>query len=219
MEDVVLSVNGGLNKLGNEEDFTFIAAPPDGEGTTAVVIEISTGFFGGLLIYIAIIYLIYAVIPDTVISLFGGITISVGRLIQAICMILMMLIMTKVGRGKYAFYGEPFEYVFKEIRAVAKVEGTLSADINEVEIQNHFIQTQSDADDAARDVLFRQQIRANPRSVTMLHDLRLVPDDIFERESGRQYLIGEIGRTLTRNPTSGVSADVTAYEVTEGLPV
>jgi hypothetical protein len=217
--DVVQSVNAGVNKLGNEEEFTFIDGPTS-EGSSGVEISISTGFSAALLVWIAVEYLALAAVPDEVVTfVVGGVTIPVGRIEQAILMIAMMLIMSKIGRGKYAFYGEPFEYVFKEIRAVAKIEGTLAEDINEIEIENHFIQTQSDADDAARDVLFRQQVRGNPRDVAMLHDLRLIPDDIFERESGRQYLIGEISRTLTRNPSSGVAANLTVYEVTEGLPV
>ncbi len=128
----------------------------------------------------------------------------------------VLILMTRIGRGQYEFIGDPLEYVFKEIRAIAELEGLTAEELNRVTVQNHLINTQSLADSIARVVLFRQQARGNPRVVTALHDLRLEPDDIFEIPGGRRFLIERITRRIERVATSAL-ATYNVSEVTPGL--
>lgn len=211
----VKSVNGGLSFLGGGEEFEEIPSPNGQEGSIGFRITFSTGFAPWLVVFLTATYIALAWVPD--VALFG-VTIPVGRALQAVALAAALLIMTKIGRGVYEFEGEPFEYVFREIRAIAEVDGLLSTDRIRVSIENHLVQTQALADSLARDVLFERQARGRPRQFTMLHDLRLEPNDVFRRPggtAGRTYLVEKVSRTLRRGAPP--VAQVVAFEITEGL--
>jgi hypothetical protein len=214
------SVNGGINILGGGEEFETIDAPNSAEGTIGGTVTISTGFAPYIIIFLTVEYVALAAIPDTVITAGfiagAGETIPIGRIAQAVDLAIILILMTKIGRGDYDFTGIPFEYVFEEIRACAQIENVLAEDLVEVEIENHLVQHLTDAENSAREVLFRQQAKGNPRSITMFHDLRLEPDDIFDTADGRSYLIETITRTLQRGQEA-VIADVSGYEITGGI--
>lgn len=216
--DVIRSVQGSINFAGGEE-FELIGAPGGSEGYIGVTTTLSTGFAPALIITLTVSYIAAAWIPDEVLSAFVGVTLPYGRVTQALVLIGIMIVMTQIGRLHVIFRGEPIEYVFKEIRACARRSGILSTQLNEVEIENHLVQDQSTADSLAREVLFRQQARALPRSVIMLHDLVLEPDDTLElpdsRYGPRRFLIQEIARTLERGRAT--LAEMSAFEVTSGL--
>lgn len=207
------SVNGGLSGLGGGEDWRPILAPNQTTISIGAVVELDTGFAPYIIIFLVVIYIVLAIIPDGAGLFF---TISIGRLIQAIALAAILYLMTKIGRGQYVFKGEPVEWVYREIRAIAELEGLSSEERNPVTISNHLVQLQSDADSVARVVLFRQQARGNPRNVEALHDLRLEPDDIFEIPDGRRFLIESINRRLVRSATE-ILAKYGVYEVTPGL--
>lgn len=208
--NVVRSVNGGLIPLGGSESFDLKGAPGP-EGTIGAELGIDTGFAPELIIFLAVIYVLLAVIPDEVLEF---ITIPVGRVIQAIELALMLIIMTKVGRGIYLFEGEPFEYVFKEIRACAETQGLRSFERNELEIENPLVQDQSTADQLALDVLTLEQAKGNARRVEMLHDLLLEPGDVFEL-AGRRFFIQSVAYALVRGEET-IRAQLDVLEVTAG---
>lgn len=215
--DVQKSISGGLSAFGGE-DFTPIPAPNSLEGTIGMIVEIDTGYTAALLISIAVGYVAAAWIPDTVLAAVVGETLPVGRFVQALALVSILLLMTQIGRGQYAFVGEPFEYVFEEITAIAELEGLLSEDVVELEIENHLINSQSKLDDLARDVLFEQQAAGNPRIFRKLYDLRLETNDEFEGLTGRLFKIKNMSRTLIRTKDGGqalATADV--IETTPGL--
>lgn len=213
------SVNGGLSVLGGGETFTPIAAPSSLEGFIGMKGEFSTGFAPWLIVWLLIEYVALSWVPDVVITVgFGassGETINVGSASAALALSAALVIMTKIGRGIYEFVGEPFEYVLKEIRGIAELGVLLSQDVIRLTIENHLCNTQALVDAAARDVLFLQQARGNPRVFTMYHDLRLLPLDIFQMVDGRNYMIDKISRMLKRG--QDVVATVNAFETTAGL--
>ncbi len=216
---ILKSVNGGIGgTLGDDEFAEFIQTPlqpPD--GTIGARIIFSTGFSSGLMTLAAVGYIAESFIPDGVLAFLGGSTISIGRAIQAVTLVAIQQVMSRLGTGEYEFNGCPYEMVFQEIKGEARIEGILSFEANELEIENHLINTQALADDVARDVLFGEQAEGNPRDITMLHDLQLEVDDVFELGSNdRRYLIKSISRTLERK-NGTVFATVDALEVTAGL--
>lgn len=211
---ILKSVNGGLVAVAGEEDMDPIPSP-DGNGTIGGTITITNVLASSLIVSITVGYIAAAWIPDEVTAVIAGVTIPVGRAVQAIALTAILLIMAQIGRGQYEIEGVPFEWVYKEIRACAQVQGLLSHEKNEVQIENHLVNTQSDADAAAKNVLFRAQAQANVRKVVMLWDPRLVPDDVFEVD-GRRYMLAKIKRQLQRG-NEGL-AEIDAFEVTQGLP-
>jgi hypothetical protein len=142
----------------------------------------------------------------------------VGSAAAAISLSLALIVMTKIGRGDYAFVGEPFEYVYEEISATAELDGLLSEDLVELEIENHLINDQTKLDNLARDVLFEQQAKGNPRIFRNLLDLRLETNDEFEAFGGRFFKIKELTRTLIRTGDGNTAlATINAFETTPGL--
>ncbi len=220
--DTLRSVNGGLTFLGADEDFTEISAGPTFEGSVGMRCDFTTGFAPWLIIFFLVEYLALTWIPDIVVVLglgaSTGETINTGSSAAGLALAAAMLIMMKIGRGNYAFIGEPFEYVHEEISALAELDGLLSEDIVELEIENHLISDQDKLDALARDVLFEQQAKGSPRLFRQLYDLRLETNDEFRGLSGRDFKIKQIARTLIRTTDGGVAlANVNAFETTPGM--
>ncbi len=218
-EDIIRSINGGLSFLGADETFVPIPAPNGQAGSIGVAVTFTTGFAPWLIIFLTITYIVFSWLPNIPVT-FGfigqtGYTINVGGAIAAAALAAALLVMSKIGRGIYSFEGEPFEFAHLEISGEARAENTLTADLNEIEIENHFISSQAQVDDIARDVLFEQQARGNPRTITSLHDLRLEPSDVLQLSNGRTFIIDKITRTLSR-PSSGL-ATYSVFETTAGL--
>lgn len=214
----IRSVNGGLTALGAGENFTAIAAPAAAAGASiGFSVEFTTGFAPWLIIFLVVTYIVLSWIPDTVV-VFGfigssGFTINVGASVAAIALGAALIIMTMIGRGVYSFQGIPFEFVFKEIKAIAEIAGTLAQNRIRIEVENHLITTQANADQIAADVLLLEQAKGAPRNFTMIHDLRLEPNDVFQTQDLKLFLIQKISRTIRRGvPTI---ATVEAFDSTQ----
>jgi hypothetical protein len=228
--EILRSVNGGIFALfpkgaGGGESIELIPAPlPATSGSVGVIMTISTGFAPYLAIALAVAYVAASWLPDIVVSegfiVTIGETIPIGRAVQALLMVQILMIMAMIGRGEYAFNGEPFEYVFKEIRACAEVDGLTSETRVQVEVKNHLVNSQVAGDNIAREMLFRQQAKGNSRDVTLMADLGIEPDDVFEipDRGGRRFLIGTITRAYSkREERSGATQAMECFEVTEGV--
>lgn len=216
---VIRSVVGFFN-LGSAESFQTIPAVGDGaEGAIGMKITISTGFAPWLLLYFATVYIVAAFVPDGV-ALVA--TVPVGRVLQAYGLIGALLVMTQIGNGQYEFHGNPFEYVFQEIRECAREQGVGEFDLRELEIENHLVNTPALAESLARQAYFREVANGHPRTVTMLQDVALEPNDSFLIETAngvsvqRRFLITGIARSLVRNPLE-VKARVACLEISERM--
>ncbi len=209
---VLKSLTGGVS-------FTAIPVPGPGGGNIGVRVTVDTGYAPYLATLLLVVHIIFAAIPDLVIAFGEGVTISVGRILQAVFLSGAIILMTRIGRFQFEFYGEPQEWVFKEIRERACVAGQSAYDQNDLVIENHLLNTSTIARNIAREVLFLQQASANPRDIEMMHDLRLEPADIFETPDGRRYLIDGITYNLVRDPSAGSRATYECFEVTAGVVV
>ena len=216
------SVDQGLFNVGNE---SYLETPLDvldaEAGSVGGVISIESGFNPEVPIILATAWIAAHAIPDTVGAVGAGVTIPVGRIVEGVVGETLFALLGTQGHGVYRIKGEPFEFAFLEITAEAQVEGIDEADIEELEIENHLITTQAIADTIALRVLKREQAKQNVRTVTMLHDVRLEPDDIFELSDGSRYMVLGINRTLQR-PSGGRQdqanlATVSCFEVTPGV--
>lgn len=221
---VYTSVNGGLSFLGGGESIDLIpSGDPDQIGIVGAYLIAETGFAPWLIVFFMVTYIVFAFIPDNVLTFgFGaqeGFTISIGRMIQAVALASAMLVMSKLGRGSYAFLGDPFEYVYKEIRRSAKVAGTAEFDENVLTLENAMVSSNDQADGVAFQVLFRQQAEKSPRTIAMIHDLGLEANDIFEfNDDGSRYLAHTISQTLTRDPKRAVAV-INCFDVTADVSV
>jgi hypothetical protein len=223
---VLKGVNGGIAPLGGGEEFFPITSPSNSNvGTIGFRVTISTGFAPWVAVLLLIIHVALAAVPDAVIAegggigvvVVGGFTISTGRILQAVSLAAAMIILTKIGRGQYQYHGDPFEYVFATLRECAVVDGVGEFERNEIEIENHLVDNAADAKVIAREMLFRQQARGRPRTIVMLHDLGLEPDDTMELiEDGRRFLVSSIRYQLRRG-AGDIKSTVEAFEVTDNI--
>jgi hypothetical protein len=213
---VLRSINGGLLDFAATE--TYTEEPKSPEGSVAGTIEVGTGFAPYIIVFFTGIYIGMQAIPRPVVAPGGsGFTIPVQDVIAAAALSVVMLLMSQIGRGQYQIEGEPFEYVFQEIVGTAQVQGLSEDEVNVLDISNHLIQTQAVADTTAQNVLRREVAKANVRAVTMLVDLLLEPDDVFELAAeSRKFMIRSQSRTLRRG-ADAVVAVLDCFEVTPGL--
>lgn len=148
----------------------------------------------------------------------GGPVAPFGRSVTVFAGKAIMLILGQTGRGEYRLIGIPYEYVFQELRAVARISGIRSEDRQEVTIENHLLNTQADVDETAERILRRERAKQNLRTIEMIHDLKLEPDDVFAVGAGleeRRYMIQSIQRRLLREGPH--IASLHCFEVTAGV--
>lgn len=224
---VLKSVNAGISPIGGE-DFEPIPAPtedgvaPDLNATIGFTVTIDTGIAPWLVVFFMTNYIGLSALPDNVLVVgFGasdGFTINIGAILAALALASALYVMTKLGRGQYRFLGEPFEFVYEEIRECAAVTGVTEFDRIEIEVLNHLVDNAPQAQVAAREQLFRQQARSRPRDIIMFHDLGLEPDDTFELlADGRRFLVDSISYKLERGSNQNGIVDVKAFEITDNI--
>lgn len=218
---VLQSINGFL-PIGDESYSPFTQVDGAAMGGR---IKVRTGFAGPLMLAIITgAYIGASSIPDTSFGIaptlggpvFSTTVVPTGKIAQAVVLSGGLLLMSQIGQGRYQVVGEPFEHVFAEIRALARVAGTPTADLRPITIENQFINTQAQADTVALRTLKRLRAQQNKRRFEMVHDLLLEPDDIFELSDGSRHMIESINRTLVRDDSGG-RAVVNAFEVTSGV--
>jgi hypothetical protein len=220
--DVDASVADGIFGFGSER---FTAGPADADGGVCrgeITVDGGLEASVSLSILLAGAWLFCHSKPDGVIA-FGtgtvnGFTVPAGRLVEGAIGQALMTILGKIGRGQYRITGQPYEMVFKEIPAIARVLGLRDEERSSVRIENQLINTQSDANAIAARVLGALRAQQNARSFVMIHDLALEPHDLFNVGSGaglRSYVVQSIRRTLSR--AGELTAQVDAFETTLGV--
>ncbi len=217
--EILQSVGASPITFGSEDFTNFLQG--DG-GSVEGLIEVDGSIGAGILILglLSVAWLGSLFIPDIAPQAPAGAlpVTPFGRSATVVAGKLIMLILGQTGRGEYRVFGIPYEYIFKEIRAVARIKGIRSEDRQSISVENHLINSQADADERAELILRRQRAKQNLRTITMLHDLRLEPDDVFALGLGldqRRYMIQSINRTLVRGePTI---AALNCFEVTAGV--
>lgn len=215
---VVLQSIGDSPLSFGSEDFSENVQSDGGsvEGTVSVDGSIGAGI--GLIILIAGAWIGSLFIPDTATTAPGPV-VPTGRTFTVLAGKAIMFILAQTGRGEYEIMGRPYEYVFRELRSVARIEGIRSEDREQVSIENHLINNQPDCDATATRVLRRERAKQNLRTVETIHDLRLEPDDVFQIGTGtelRRYMIKAISRTLQRG-RDATFATLDCFEVTSGV--
>lgn len=212
--EVIASIGDGLFTFG-DEGYTETVQSDGGSVEGFIDVDGALGSSIALVVLLAGAWIGTQFIPDGATI---GSTIPIGRPINGLVGQVLMQILGTAARGDYRINGQPFEYVFPEIREVARVTGLRSEDIQQVSIENHLVNSVADAQASAVRVLRRERAKVNARRITILHDLRLEPDDILEIGSGltaRRYMIQSINRTLTRGGPH--VATMACFETTTGV--
>lgn len=224
--NAVSSVTGALIPFGAEEWNPIV---DDDGGVRGGRIEVAGAFYAPLVTTLYASRIATSYLPDNVvvagIGASTGSTISVGRIVEGAAAIAIALIQATIGRGDYEILGDPYEYVFKEIRRTARVKDVPLEERRTVQVENHLLDNDNyDEDtmtgiDEVQNVANRELIgvrkRQNTYVTVMRHDLRLEPYDKFRLPDGREFIIISIQRTLSRNEMQ--TATLQLFETTAGV--
>lgn len=217
--NAISSVTGALIPFG-AEDWNPIF--DNDNGVRSGRIDVAGAFYAPLVTTLYASRIAASYIPDTVvvagIGASTGSTISVGRIIEGVAAIAIALVQATIGRGDYEILGCPYEYVFEEIRRVARVADVPLEDRRSVTVENHLLDNDG-VDDEVQEVANRELIgvrkRQNTYVTTMRHDLRLEPYDKFRLPDGREFIISSITRTMSRGDNT--VATLQLFETTLGV--
>jgi hypothetical protein len=152
--------------------------------------------------------LLAAFIPDGA-YLFG--TIPIGRVVEAILLIGILLIMMCIGTGQYEVWGTPYEMVYLEEQAIAIKSGIEFWQEREKEIRNDFISTLEQAQPLVVNALHFEVMKEQPRTLLLRYDPRLEPGDIVQLSSTVKVWIENISRAITRNSVDVATMTVSGY--------
>ncbi|RJR37194.1 MAG: hypothetical protein C4567_13145 [Deltaproteobacteria bacterium] len=205
---VLKSVNSGILPVGSEH-YTQI---DEFHGRIDVDIDTWVAVLASVML---IEYSVAAIIPDMAlvfnigfgVSVGEGITISVGRLIQAQAMAVLLLIMMSMGSAQYEIWGTPYDYAYLEKTATAIEEGLNYWEENEKEIKNDFLGTYEQADNLAIRELVWEKSNSYPRKLIIDDDLALEIGDIVVLPDGRKFMITGMSKNIRRGEVPILALD------------
>ena len=147
-----------------------------------------------------------------------------ARVAAAALMVGALLVFTRVTRWNVEFSGDRFENVFQEIRSIAVLKGTKSADVNEREETIHWISDMDKLKAKSKELLTREIVKAHSYEIILPSNPLLEVDDIIELEAPNygfkepsRFYVTEITRTYKRGPTTG-QMSVKAWFCGQDLP-
>jgi len=153
-----------------------------------------------------------------------GFWLWVTRLLATALLLAALYVFTRVTRWKVEFSGDRFENVFQEIRSIAVLKGTKSADVNEREETIHWISDMDKLKAKSKELLTRELVKAHSYEIILPSNPLLEVDDIIELEAPNygfkepsRFYVTEITRTYKRGPTTG-QMSVKAWFCGQDLP-
>jgi len=167
-----------------------------------------SAFFGTLIMVIAVLLITQSLIPDTVLSIGAGGTLSVGRALQAITDSLVKKVFATISTGQYEIKGTVLIPVFKEISVVLTETGVPDYLLNQKEIRNDLLNEQTELLTIAELELIFEHAQAEPRAYDVLNDLELEIGDIVHlpQGGGLRIWIDALSKSISRGavPTINV---------------
>jgi len=195
---VLASVNDGLLPVG-DEDYSQ-TDEFSGKITVTTLMWVPT-----LATVSMSIMLLSAALPDGVASLGGGVTIPIGRRIEAAGQVAYFLIIMSLGTGNYEIWGDPYDYVHEtntteayDLNAPAwvRLEETISSD---------FIMNEAHAQAmAVRELLYRS-MSAHSWNVDIVDNPLIEKGDILRLPDGSRLYVVDYSRDLSHGAPAVLS--------------
>lgn len=150
-----------------------------------------------------------AFIPDSVVvagvGASTGVTIPVGRVIEAAGIVAVLVALMILGTGVYEVKGVPYDFAFLEKRAIALIDDLQFWEEHQLDIRNEFISTAEHAHSLALQELLFEQSKLNPRNILIQYDPRIERGDILELPGPIKFFVLEANRGLTRGKDESTS--------------
>jgi hypothetical protein len=173
-------------------------------------IDLDTAFWAPMLAIDGIAGMIAAsYIPDDVAAFGGGVTIPVGRLVEMVAQVGVMLVMMSIGTGMYEIRGQPYDYVHARNTSEATAAGVPIWLQQYDDIENDFIMNEPQAQACAgRELIYRAR-SATTYKATIVDDPRIERGDIVELFDGSRVYVLDYSRELS--PGSASTLEITGF--------
>lgn len=131
-----------------------------------------------------------------------------------ILLFIVMQMMTAIGTLAFELWATPFEMVYRELEAQARLTDIRLEEEQESRVENHILGTLEDCESLAFQLLRRKVAETAGRSISLSADYLLEPNDIIElpeeEAPGARFYVQEIKRTLKRGGDKP-TVDITAF--------
>ena len=152
-------------------------------------------------------YVGLSLIPDAWSGQFFGFTIPYGRVLQAIDLIGILALMMSLGSAQYEIWGTPYDYVYREMEAIAVEQGLSYWEENELKIENAFLGGYDQADIIAVTELIWEKCKNYTRRLRVRNDLSLEVGDIIVIPDGRKFVIINMSKTIKKGEVPALTLD------------
>lgn len=150
-------------------------------------LTISTGYapwvvgaiIGAWAVTALLIYIIDIILDSTGSNEYLAVAKFILNILLAAEMAALLVAMTRFGRYRVFIYGEPFEYVFEENRAINVLKGVPTADVDELEVRLPFLHTIDLSDTRSGELLERELVKGAPYRIEMLSNPIIEVDDLI----------------------------------------
>ncbi len=143
------------------------------------------------------------------------------QIAKASLMVALLVSMTRIGRYRVEIRGNPFEFVFEELRSVAFLQGVPISEQNQLEVTQHWLSTIEETDARAKSILRREISKSQPYRIRVVSNPIIEVDDIVGvRSPGLtsdrfwKFYVTGIKKTLARGTTQGFM-EITAWKIGE----
>jgi hypothetical protein len=170
----------------------------DAGGETGAMVSVTTSRFVPTFLgtYMAL-KIATSFIPDFVVALFGGVTISFGRLFKAGADISALMVLLSFGTGRYQILGQMLDQV-EEVNETVAYDPTASPAAYRTEvIENDFIGAEGTAIGmVTREFVYRARAATN-WTLSIVDDPRIEVGDIVQLEDGTRLFVMGYRRSLS----------------------
>lgn len=195
---VLASVNDGLLPVGSED----YSQQDEFSGKVTV----TTHAWVPTLAAANMAMMIYAsTIPDGVAAVGGGVTIPLGRKIEAGFQVANMLTMMSMGTGSYEIWGDPYDFVH-EVNTTEAFDQNAPAWVRlEETVTSDFVMNEAHAQAmAVRELLYRS-LSAHSWNVDIVDHLEIEKGDILRLPDGSRLYVNDYSRDLAHGAAAVLS--------------
>lgn len=154
----------------------------------------------GLVFLSLILVVAQAAIGDLVVSFGGGLTVPVGKILQAATQKIISHTMQLISTGEYLIKGTTLTPIYKEFSVKVTATGVPDFLLNEKEIKNDFINEQQHALEIAQIELLYEYAQKEPREYVVVNDWEIEIGDIvfLPFAGGLRIWIDSYSKTISR---------------------
>jgi hypothetical protein len=116
--------------------------------------------------------------------------------------------MQAIGVVNFEVWAEPYEYVYQELEAKARLTDIPREEEKKEEVENFILGKLTECESLARKILRRKLAESAQRTVTLASDQLIEPNDVIELEEDGEtarYYVLEISKTMSRGDSTEYS--------------